>query len=329
MPGINNTDNPEKLPNVAGGTQTDCSISFSPLRGEGREEGQSILNQKGSALIITLLLITILTGLVVDFVYEVYIDSSTLSNWGNAQRASFIAKSGQTISAELIEDIKKETYTDKREVEFPVEQNFGPNINLIIKIEDENSRFNVNSIIYANGMTNEEALSSLKKLLEYLNINPNLALSIADWIDPDSEPRLYNSENFAKNDFLWSVDELRLIEGMDKNTFDKISPYMTVFGNNIVNINTAELPVLVSLHNDMTETLAKNIIDYRKSYPFENTNNVQNVSGMESIGPLLMGKITVKSTDFRITARATVNEITRIVESVIDSSDNIHFWREG
>ena len=285
--------------------------------------------QNGSALIITLLLITILTGLVVDFVYEVYIDSSSLSNWGNAQRASFIAKSGQAISAEFIREIKKETYTDKREVELPVTQDFGTGIILIIKIEDENARFNVNSLIYANGLENKDAISSLKKLLEYLNINPSLALAIADWIDPDSEPRLYNSENLAKNDFLWSIDELRFIEGIDKNIFDKISPYMTVSGNSIVNINTAELPVLVSLDNDMTEILAKNIIDQRESYPFEAPGNVQNVSGMETIGQRLIGKITVKASNFRITTRATVNEITRSIESVIDSSDRIHFWREG
>jgi general secretion pathway protein K len=286
-------------------------------------------NNDGSALIITLLLITILTGLVVDFVYKVYIDSSSLSNWGNAQRASLIAKSGQVLGAEFIRDIKDEKYTDKREVELPVEQDFGPGVILSIKIEDENSRFNVNSLIYDNGTENENAITSLKKLLEYLNINPSIALSIADWIDPDSEPRLYNSENLAKNDFLWAVDELRLIEGIDKNVFDKISPYMTVSGNSIVNINTAELPVLVSLDNDMTEILAKNIIDHRKSYPFEDPGKVQNVSGMETIGQRLLGKITVKASSFRITTRATVNEITRIIESVIDSSAKIQFWREG
>jgi len=287
-------------------------------------------DNKGSALIITLLLVTILTGLVVDFVYEVYIDSSSLSNWSNAQRASLIAKSGQVISAEFIRDIKDEKYTDMREVDLPVEQDFGPGTSLSIKIEDDNARFNVNSLIYQQrGDTNDTALASLKKLLEYLNINPNLALSIADWIDPDIEPRLYNSETLAKNDFLWTIDELRLIDGIDRNIFDKISPYLTVSGNNIVNINTAELPVLVSLDNEMTESLAKNIIEHRKSYPFEDTSSVQNLSGMETIGVRLIGKISVKASSFRITSRATVNEITRIIESVIDPSAKIHFWREG
>jgi general secretion pathway protein K len=289
----------------------------------------SARNNAGSALIITLLLITILTGLVVDFVYEVYIDSSALSNWSNAQRAAFIARSGQTISGEFINTVKDETYTDIGELFLPVEQDLGPDITLSVKIEDENAKFNVNSIVYPNGLINEKALSSLKKLFEYLNINPSLALSIADWIDPDSEPRLLDSEDTAKNSFLWSINELKLVGGMEKDTFIKISPYVTVFGNSLVNINTAELPVLVSLSDNMTELLAKNIIDHRESTPFESIATVSNVSGLEGIGIDMQSRITVKASSFRVTAIATVSEITRIVESILDSSRKVQFWREG
>jgi general secretion pathway protein K len=288
-----------------------------------------IADKRGSALIITLLLITILTGLVVDFVYEVYIDTAALSNWGNAQRASLLARSGQAISTEVIAEVKNDTYTDTREVELPLPQKFGPNINLFIKIEDENARFNVNSIILPNGLTDDKAFPSLKKLLEYLKINPDIALFIADWIDPDSEPRIFGSEDVAKNDFLWSIDELKMIEGIDKENFNKIIPYVTVYGNNLVNVNTTPLPVLMSLHPDMTESLAQSMVDYRESAPFESIGAVGNVSGLESISIDIQPKITVKASNFRVTAQASVNEITRMIESIVDTSMKIHFWREG
>lgn len=296
----------------------------------------SFVNQQGSALIVTILLVTILVAVVVNFVYEVYIDSSTLSNWGNAQRASYIAKSGQALSAQFLHIVNQYSYTDERELQLPVEKDFGDNTALIIIIEDENAKFNINSIINERGNTDEAALASLKKLFKYLNINPDLSLIIADWIDPDSEPRLTYSEDSVKNTFLWSVDELKLIEGIDKDTFDKISPHMTININtgsssyDKININTASLPVLASLHKDMTETLAQNIIDYREDYPFENASDIINVPGMNEIGTYLLGKtITVKSTNFRIVSKATVNEITRIIESVIDTSMNVRFWREA
>ena len=286
-------------------------------------------DNSGSALIITLLLVTILVSLVVNFVYEVQIDMSTLSNWSYAQKASFIAKSGQNLSTQYISELGSEAYTDERKTELPIEQKFAPNVNLTITIEDESSKFNVNSIIFENGSTNEKTLASLKKLIEYLNINPNQALIIADWIDPDSEPRAFDSENSSKNDFLWSTDELKLIEGIDKETFHKLRPYITVFGNNQVNINTAEVPVLVSLGPDMTEELANRIIDYRESSPFENKNHIVRVTGLEAAGIKMLDRITVKAAEFRIISQATVSEITRVIESVVDSSMNIHFWREG
>ncbi len=291
----------------------------------------SIGNQSGSALIVTLLLVTVLVSLVVNFVYEIHIDSSALSNWSNAQRASFIAKSGQTLGSQYMDEIKEAEYSYERELNLPINESFGAGSELTIMIEDENSKFNINSIINQNGSTNEEALSSLKKLLDYLNINPDLALLLADWIDPDSEPRLPYSEETTKDAFLWSSDELQLIVSISPDTYEKIVPYLTVsekWGRKI-NINTAEIPVLVSLHKDMTGALAKRIIEYREASPFKDWRDVQNISGMNTIGQQIGKTANTKSTDFRVTSTATVNEITRVIESIVDTSKTVRFWREG
>lgn len=285
------------------------------------------LNQNGSAVIITVLIVSMLVALVVEFAYEVFIDTAALSNWTNAQKASLIAKSGQTLFSEYINMIKSDNTLS--EIEYPVEKDLGPNTQLILKIEDENAKFNVNSIIYQNGTVNKQTLASLQKLFEYLNINAKLADAIADWIDSDSEPMegLSDSEVNSKNAPLQILDELKLVPGLDKNIFETIKPYLTVYGNGIVNINTAGLPVLVSF-KDMTEALAKSIISYRESTPFENTGQMANISGMGSIQISLVGKTSVKSRNFRVTAIATVNDITRIIESVMDTSGTIQFWRE-
>jgi general secretion pathway protein K len=288
------------------------------------------VNNRGSALLITLLILALLTSLTVEFAYEVFIGTSALSNWSNAQKASLIAKSGQALGSQQLKSLSNQSYTNIGEITLPVKKNFGPQAKLTIRLKDENAKFNINGIIYQNGLTNTEALDSLKKLFEYLDINPAAALAVADWIDPDSEPRLKDSEYNAKNTFLWSIDELKLINGIDNTVFKKILPFMTVFGDGKININTAKLPVIMSMHPDMTEILAERIVDYRKNTPFEEASHVQRVSGMETIGPQLIGKvITVKSSYFRMISEATVNEITRITESVMDSSVTIRYWREG
>jgi general secretion pathway protein K len=289
----------------------------------------ALVNEKGSALLITLLIITLLISITVEFIYEVYVSTSALSNWGNAQKATLIAKSGQALTTTYLKELKRLSYTSLSERVLPVKKYFDPDSLLSIKIEDENAKFNINSIIYQNGLTNSEALVTLQRLFEYLHIDSALAMAIADWIDPDSEPRLKDSEYAVKNAYLWSIDEMKLIKGVDKDIFETILPFITVFGDNTrININTAKLAVLVSLHKDMTETLAQKIIYYRENTPFEDETYIVRVSGMETIGGYLQGKIAVKSSYFRVTSTAVVNEIKRMIESVIDTSLKVHYWRE-
>ncbi len=294
-----------------------------------RKHSLMVSDNTGAALIITLLLMTLITGLVVEFVYEVYIGTSSLSNWRDAQKASLIAKSGQSITSNYIKGINELSYTYYDELLLPVELDFGPETKLTVKLEDENAKFNINSIIYENNDDNDKALPSLKRLLKYLNINPDLALLIADWIDEDSIPRIGDSESNAKNSPLWDINEIKFINGIDDEIFNKISPFITVYGNRQntpININTALLPVLTCLNEDITEILAERIINYRESSPFESK---EDIIGVDSIWGNLLERITVKSSYFRVTARAEVNGTTRVIESVMDTSMNIHLWREG
>ena len=261
-------------------------INFKEISPGSYKGRSTVLNNRGSALIITLLLISILVGLVVNFVYEVYIDSSAVSNWSNAQRASYIAKSGQNIAAGFIKQINLYPNTTIREIALPVARDFGPGSTLIVTVEDENSKININKI------TDESTFNSLKKLFEYLKINPDIVLFIADWRDPDSDSRLSDSEDLAKNGEFWSIDELKLIKGVDGEVFDKISPYVTATSNWFnwkININTAELPVLVSLDDEMTVTLAERIIDFRQDSPFDKVEQIQNISGLKTIGINFIG----------------------------------------
>ncbi|MEW6715256.1 MAG: hypothetical protein AB1306_09235 [Nitrospirota bacterium] len=273
----------------------------------------SVCNQRGAALLITLLIVSILTGLAVDFAYEVYIGTSSLSNWSNAQKASLVAKSGQTLASNLLKEIKDIPPTSQSEVLLPIEKSFGENTILTVKLEDEEAKLNINSIFFPeSGRKGDVGFAALQKLFEYLNINSEIVQNIADWIGTE------------KKASLWSVEELKFIKGIDKETFDKISPFLTVYGDKLsfkININTAKLPVLLSL--GILESDAKNIIYLRESAPFENKNNIPGV------GMTIQNKITIQSSYFRVTATATVNEITRVIESVTDTSMNIHYWRES
>ncbi len=292
-------------------------------------------NQKGIALIITLLALVLITAMVVEFSYAVYTGTNDLYNWRDSQRLSIMAKSGVNVSARsLINILSKYNYSYPGSIEMPVENPFEDfNGTILVRIEDETSKFNINSIVYPVGDLNMDAYNSFKRLLKALSLDERIADRVTDWIDPDKESRISGSEIGAINLALHSVDELLLIKGINRKDYDKLLPYITVYGDRNVpeiNINGAEAPVIMSLSDAITEELARRVIDYRKVAPFEKVEQIFQVAGFETaIGQSLMGKITVEGKNFYIKSIAVSGGVKRVIETVLNTSYNkIEYWKE-
>jgi type II secretory pathway component PulK len=186
-----------------------------------------------------------------------------------------------------------------------------------------------------NNTVNKTEYESFKRLLKHLNLDEKIADKIADWIDNDNEPRLEKSEEGTKNAYMDSVSELCLI--IDSKSYEKLLPFITVYGigniyANTININSASIPVLIAFDDSMTDELAERIVNYRSVEPFQQTSDIVKVAGFEgSLGQSLMGRITVKASNFRIISEASVNGIKRIIESVVGmtyGSFTISYWQE-
>ncbi len=296
-------------------------------------------SEKGMALVLTLLIMAMITAMVVEFVYGVYTTNAGLYNWREAQKLSLAAKSGISLTTKIIsENQNRYSYTYPGSVEIPVENILkGFSGKVVIRVVDENGKFNLNSLIWPNGTTNETAFNSFIRLLKNLNLDENIAYRVADWIDRDLEPRRRDSEEGAKNDYLDSVDELLLVKGIDSQAYDKLSPLVTVYGieqvyNNLININTASRAVIMSLDDNITEALAERVINYRALEPFNGVSDLVRVAGFEGpLGQSLMNKITVKASNFRITSVAEEDRIKRVIECVIVVKGDaflIGYWQE-
>jgi len=300
---------------------------------KSRFRSRILSDRRGMALILTLLVVAILTAMVVEFAYGVYVNTSTLNNWRTAQHLSVAAASSVRFGAKLIsENNSMFTYTYPGHIEMaqriPFDEIDGT---VYLRIEDENSKFNLNSLVNQNRTLNANAYAGLLRMLTSLDIKSEIADRILDWIDQDSEPRLYDSENSAKNGYLDSIDELLLIPGLNDETFEKMRPYVTIYGTAQVNINGAGLPVLMSLSDSIDRGVAERIIRYRESTPFEKVQDIFQVAGMDRIGTSLLGYITVKGTAFHLHSTAQSGNIKRIIESVLDvsgSSRVVRYWKE-
>ncbi|WP_435547877.1 type II secretion system minor pseudopilin GspK [Desulfobacterium sp. N47] len=303
----------------------------------------SMDSNKGMALILTIMILAIMTAMVVEFVHDVYSTNASLNNWIVSRQLSLAAKSGITIAKKQISDKQLlNTYTYPGKYEIPLGNIFSEAAgraggNVLVRVEDENAKFNLNSIVWPNGTTNDVAIELFKRLLKNIGLEEQIAYRIADWIDSDSESRVAGSETGAKNAYMYSMDELRLLPGMDLKTYESLRPFITVYGvdgltSDLVNINSASIPVIMALNADISERLAERIIKYRDIEPLERASDLVKIAGFEgSLGQSLMGKIVVKAVNLRITSTAENDKIKRIIECVVENNGRMfvtRYWCE-
>jgi general secretion pathway protein K len=293
-------------------------------------------NEKGIALIVTLLALVLITAMVVEFSYGVYTGTNALYNWRDSQSLSLMAQSGVNVSARYLSDsLQGKTYSYPGSMEFPIEnpvEDFRGAIT--VRIEDETSKFSLNAIVDAGGKKNDIPYGLLVNLLKNLSLDEKIAVRILDWIDRDDVAELGDSEAGAKNDVLLSADELLLIHGISRKDYDTLLPYVTVYGtadNSLrININGAEKPVLRCLSTAITDELAQRVIDYRKGNPFQFTSDLGQVTGFDKDLGIPAGVLAVKGKDFLIKSIASSGGVKRIIETVIDMDHNntVQYWKE-
>ncbi len=288
-----------------------------------------LTDRSGMALVLVLMIVALITAMVVEFAYGVYVNTNALHNWQTSQKLSLTAKSATTLASRLISANMLEQYKTKSVFDISQKIPFEDIDGIItLRIEDENAKFNLNSLKHPDGY------DFFVRLLRILDLNPDIANIVSYWINSSTENRPQNAGNIQpKNAYLDSIDELLLIPGIDRQSYDKLLPYVTIFGSGeglfLININTADVPVLMSLSDAITRDMAENVITYRQLIPFTDKSQIQNVAGFESgsVSNPLMGHIVKDSSAFHIIATAESGGIRRIVESVLQGG-RVRYWKE-
>jgi len=291
-------------------------------------------DRSGMALVITLMIVALITAMVVEFAYGVYVNTNALHNWQTSQELSVTAKSATKLASRLIADSLRNSYTKgvlEMSQKIPFE---GLDGTITLRIEDENAKFNLNQLGGTLSVVfnpDQDPHKMFRRLVASLGFKTEVADRISDWIDSDSEPRSGDSENGAKNAKLDSLDELLLIPGIDIGTYEKLLPYVTIYtdSDNKININGAGVPVLMSLSGSVGRDMAERIVKYRESNPYREIQDIKKVSGVdETIYTSLLGLIkTTGSSSFHVVATAESGGVKRIVESVLSGS-SVLYWKE-
>ncbi|HEY6008837.1 MAG TPA: type II secretion system minor pseudopilin GspK [Geobacteraceae bacterium] len=307
--------------------------------------------ERGFALVITLIVTALLVALAAEFVNEVYVETSLSHNFVDGQQASLLAASGVDGGVALLRfTTASQGYTtlaDSWAKPLKMEDERG---GLTVIIEEESAKLNLNTVAGDNGTFLPPFSDVFLRLLKKQGISSDVADALADWIDTNDEPHPGGAETSyysslrppykVKNGFLDTVEELCLVKGVTRDVLaNKLQPYVTVYSDSglaaavtKININTVPRQLLLALHEDMTDSLAKEIEDYRKQTPFQNIGDLSKVSGMRTqMVSALSGVCTCTGKVFRIRSEARVRETTRLVEAVVRMSGTramVIYWRE-
>lgn len=143
-------------------------------------------------------------------------------------------------------------------------------------VYDLQSRFNLNTLGFEEAqesfarlikavspeMTNEQIVSLIKNIVDWLSPSQQDANAIKYYLEL---PVPYRPANKP----MQNASELTLVKEMTPALFQALSPYIIALpAETRVNIQTASLPVLMSLSPKMTQDAAKQLIEFRSQSPF-------------------------------------------------------------
>lgn len=301
---------------------------------------KALRREEGFALIITVLITAVLVAVIAEVVFSVHTHAGMIASYRDGQRAAMLSEGGVELASSVITELQKGnsyTYFNPADMKQVVPEGDGT---LTISIEDEQGKFNPNTIVYTNGETNTDNYNAYVRLLKTLKVDDRLADTLADWVDVNDVPRPRGAESHdyygrlangynAGNASIALLDEMLMIKDYTPENYRRLMPYMTVYTDGLININTASKEVIMSLSDNITSVMAQSVVDYRDKAPFKDVADIRKVAGFETVGFAIQGRITVKSNIFKVYARGAIGDGIRTVEAVVntDTRKNL-FWRE-
>jgi len=290
------------------------------------------LRQQGVALIKAMLVVALATSVAVAMVSRQQFDIRRTGNLLQAGQAGLYAEGVELWAAQVLRRDREDNQLDHTEEEWatilppiPVE---GGSVGGYI--EDLQGRFNLNSLV-SGGKPDGKAIERFRRLLQALELEPELASVVVDWLDSDQEPGYPGG---AEDDYYMSLErpyrcangpmlspsELLLLKGVDAERFEMLRPHVTTLPQGTkINVNTASAPVLMSLAKELSPADADQLIEGRGD---EGYGSVEDFAKQEALAgrELDTSTLSVGSDYFLIVAQVQFGELAQQRYSVLQRS---------
>jgi general secretion pathway protein K len=305
----------------------------------------------GVALILTILIISLIVAVTLQFNTSMRSDLHAAVNLRDGIELGCIARSGfQCALAVLYEDANDNEFDSLHEAWAYTKaiSSYSASIfeegRFVVEITDLSGRIQINNLVELVAGKWDYNLKQKQLLKRFLSSEEfdlesedvdDIIDAIKDWIDQDDNQTEFGAENSyyqslepsysCRNGPFRELEELLLVKGITKELFygttekPGISNYLSVYGDGRININTADPLVLASLHDDIDEERAQEMVAYR-----EDEENVLSIDTwyQDALGTreiiIDTGLITIESTYFEISSEGFKETMSKRVTGTVE-----------
>jgi len=202
------------------------------------------------------------------------------------------------------------------------------------QINDLQGEFNLNSLVRDNGEVNELARERFERLLVALDIRAVNVEALIDWIDEndqrtgaggaeDGDYRVKDPSYRAADRPFVDVTELRLLQGMTEEAYQKLRPHVAALParQTPINVNFATVAVIRSLHDRISQGQAEAVVAAAEEGPFEEVDDFlarQEFAGLD----IPQEGLGVTTSYFEIAARVTVGDSVHRLVSLVQRNED-------
>jgi general secretion pathway protein K len=284
--------------------------------------------QRGVAVLIAMLVVTIGTIIAVNLMYQSTLDLRRAEAALAADQGLMYVQGAEAWAADILrQDLVDSPESDNLGEVWATELPPLPVDGGVIQghLEDLQGRFNLNNLITQRGEENKIARHQFERLLMLLDLDPALAGAVVDWLDPDTEQRFPDGGEDATyaqldppyrtaNTVITSPSELMAVTGFTREMYARLAPYVTALPiGTKINVNTASDVVLASLSDDIDIATAQSLVEERAGGAFASVDAT--FEGL--VPPEVLRRIDGVSEHFLLTATVTLGTNQLTMHSVL------------
>lgn len=178
----------------------------------------------------------------------------------------------------------------------------------------------------------KQQMQILQRLLRQLELQEELALAIADWIDPDNDPQFPDGAEdsdytvrdpayLAANRPFFSISELRLVKGIDNKAYMALAPLVCALPPGTpLNINTAPAAVLAALGEDLNPQDMAQLVKERPEAGYDNIDAFLQAARL-SVDASIKALLSTSSQYFQLHAEAQVGDSRAMLYSMLQRDE--------